>query len=156
MPGQSFCQVRPSWSGPLYFCKKKGAYPLRKVREVQLLQITDFLEKTGVRPGEIHLTPCTIQHHSPGGSELCRSHLTNPVTPLLATGDTRPLYMNRGQGLSLTPNGPKVKGLASLGTRLACVETSAIALAGRAFHSRPQKSEGEEIPEYLNASGLEP
>ena len=114
---------------------------------------TDFLGKTGGRPGEIHLTLCTIQHHSPGGPELFRSHLTNPVTPPLATGDTRPLYMNRGQGLSLTPNGPKVKGLASLGTSLACVETSATALA-RAFHSRPQKSEGVEIPVYLKCLGI--
>ena len=57
-------------------------------------------------------------------------------------------------GLSLTLNGPEVKGLASLGTSLACVETSATALAGQAFHSRPQKSEGVEIPVNLKCLGI--
>ena len=62
--------------------------------------------------------------------------------------------MNKGQGLLLTPNGPKVKGLAPLDKSLACVETSVTALAGRAFHSKPQKSEGGEIPMYLKCLGI--
>ena len=84
-----------------------------------------------------------FHHHSPGGPELFRSHLTNPVTPLLAMGDTRSsAWLLQSMGFSLTLNGPLVKGLASLDTSLAWVKTSAPALAGRAFHSRPQKSEG--------------